>query len=181
MLMALRYWIILAVVITGTCGVIYLAVQQDIRLSANDPQIELSEDLGRKLQNGANPKAIVSGGQIDLSKSLATFVIVFNEKKEVVVSNAVLDGKAPTLPSGVFDYTKSHSEDRVTWQPKDGVRIAAVIRYFNGKNNSGYVLVGRSLREVEKREDWLTEQVGLTWVGLMAGTFIVSLVLTRRG
>src|SRR5258708_8361961 len=101
MLIALRYWIILAVVITGTCGIIYLAVQQDIRLSANDPQIELLEDLGGKLQNGANPKTIVSGGQIDLSKSLATFVIVFNEKKEVVVSNAVLDGKAPTLPSGV--------------------------------------------------------------------------------
>ncbi len=38
----LKYWIPLAAAITVVCGVIYVAVQQDIRMAANDPQIQMA-------------------------------------------------------------------------------------------------------------------------------------------
>lgn len=192
MLLAVRYWIVLALSITGICGLIYLAVQQDIRLSANDPQIQISEDIASQLESGVDPSKLVSKEKIDISKSLSLFVVIFNDKKEVMVGNAILDGKSPILPNGVFDYTKTIAtrdeitwqprggkEDRITWQPKDGVRIAAIVKYFNNGGKSGYVLAGRSLAEVEKREMWLEEQVGLTWGGLMVGTFLLSIILNR--
>jgi hypothetical protein len=54
----------------------------------------------------------------------------------------------------VFDNAREKGENRITWEPKEGVRIAAVIKRFEGKtaSTSGFVLAGRSLDEVEKRQ-----------------------------
>jgi CHASE2 domain-containing sensor protein len=63
--------------------------------------------------------------------------------------------------------------DMVTWQPREGVRIAAVVVSWQG----GTVLAGRSLAQVEIRENnalliavaaWLATLVALTFASLAA-------------
>lgn len=169
----IKAWISLAVVITALCGLIYLAVQQDIRQSANDPQIQISEDIADSLTAGKKLEEILPSLDIDISKSLSPFIIIFNDTGKPITSNAQLSGRIPTPPPGVFSYTKKHGQDRFTWEPKTGVRIAAVVTSF--KQGSGFVLVGRSLREVEKREDRLFKHVGLAWGISLAATFITTM------
>jgi hypothetical protein len=70
-----------------------------------------------------------------------------------------------------LEYVRSHGEDRVSWQPEPGVRIAAVIIRYQGAQ-SGFVLAGRSLREVEVREDNAEAYAGAAWVVTLAATLI---------
>lgn len=183
MFSSLRNWLVIAILTTALCGLIYLTIQQNYRQGANDPQIQIAEDLSQDLAAGKKIEEVIPKTQVDISKSLAPFVIIFDSGKRPTASNAVLDGKIPTLPTGVFDYVLQHGEDRVTWQPKPDVRIAAVIRNFGGLT-SGYILAGRSLREIEIREDRLLKHVQLAWAATLAATLITTiffgLFITKR-
>jgi hypothetical protein len=169
---ALRIWIPLAIATTGFCGLIYLAVQQDMRIGANDPQIQIAEDVAKQISIGQNPLAFIPQIKVDVSQSLANYIVIFDSKGKVIGSSAQLDGKDPVIPQGVFASTKNLGETRFTWQPKTGVRSAVIVDYYKGLN-SGYVLVGRSLREVEKREDNLGLIVFLAWA-IILGTSLVA-------
>jgi hypothetical protein len=83
----------------------------------------------------------------------------------------MLDGAVPKPPAGVFDYTRVHGDDRVTWQPRPGVRIAAIVVHYGGAQ-PGFVLAGRSLRESERR----TDQIGVVLLGLWVVTLIGSFI-----
>ena len=172
----LRIWIPIAVASSFLSAVIYLTVQQNYRQNVNDPQIQMAEDLALLLQNGKSPQDIIGQTQVDLNKSLQTFIIIYNELGKPLVSQAVLDGRIPTPPVGVFTYTREKKEDRLTWEPKVGVREAAVLVRFDGAN-PGYVLVGRSLREVEQRESQLTMHVGLGLLATLIGSLIATFFL----
>jgi len=68
----------------------------------------------------------------------------------------------------------------VTWQPKPGIRIAAVITSFTSPTESGFVLVGRSLKETDNR----IAQVGIisaiaTLVALLL-SFLVMWQLAKK-
>lgn len=171
----LRIWIPFVIVISAFCFLSYASVQQNYRQSANDPQIQISEDIAVNLINGKTIESQIPQNSVDISKSLAPFIIVFDEKGNVIASNANLDGKIPTPPPGVFAYTKTNKQNRFTWQPRQDVRSATVIAYFSGKT-SGYVLVGRSIREIEKREDQVFVLAKLTWIGALVATFVAVLV-----
>lgn len=54
-----RYWIPLSIVMTIVCGLLYLTLQQNIRMSANDPQVQLAEDAASALQNGQSAQAVL--------------------------------------------------------------------------------------------------------------------------
>lgn len=175
-----RNWLPLALAITLICGLVYLAVQQDLRQGANDPQIQIAEDLREDLNKDKKLENLVKNIDpdsigVDLNKSLAQFVIVFDEQNHPTFSDASLDGRIPTPPKGVFDYVASGHQDMFTWEPKVGVRIAAVVL----KYKKGFVLAGRSLREVEKREDNLLKTVELGWAVAIFSTLIVSLIFTK--
>lgn len=77
---------------------------------------------------------------------------LFLEGGGPIAGSGTLDGKLPTLPPGVFDFTRQNGQDGITWQPQPDVRSAIVVVHYNGLQ-SGFVLAGRSLREVEIRED----------------------------
>jgi len=145
-------------------GAMYIIVQQNYRMSANDPQIQMSEDAARALNTGAEPASLVNGNKIDIAQSLAPFMVIYNLAGKPVASSGYLNGQMPNLPPGVFEYVKNHGEDRITWQPGAGVRNAAVIN----KYDQGFVMAGRSLREIENRIDNLTKQAGLAWFGILA-------------
>jgi len=165
------YFLPLAATITLLCGLIYTEIQQNLRMSANDPQIQIAEDYASLLTNGTNPQFLVPQLKIDISKSLGPYVIIFNENGDAILSSAILDNKIPTPPKSVFDSVKKYGETRITWQPKIGVRSATVITRFTGAK-PGFILAGRSIREVEIREDNALKITFLGWIVTMAAGFI---------
>ena len=172
---AAQVWLPLAAAITVLSGLVYVAVQQNLRLSANDPQIQLAEDAALALSEGAQPSTVVPANSVDLGRSLAPYLMVFDDAGNVVASSVRLDGQPPVLPAGVLAYTKDHGEDRVTWQPKPGVRSATVLVRYGGQH-PGVVLAGRSLREVEQRVDVVGSLVAMGWVaglGLALGAALL--------
>lgn len=176
MIIQLKRFIPFAVIITALCGLVYLTAQQNIRQGANDPQIQLSEDIATNLANGQKPETLLPANPVEIGKSLAPFIIVFDDTGKALVTTAQLEGRTPTLPSGVLQYTKEHGQDRLTWEPKKGVRTAIVVTRYTG-THTGFVLVGRSLREVEKREERLSMQVEAAWIVTIVATFLTTLLL----
>ncbi len=165
------------ILVTFFFGAIYAAVQQNYRQSANDPQIQMAEDAASALNNGRNIQSVVLLDNIDISKSLAAFITVYDSSGTPVMSSGYLSGEMPKLPAGVFDYTKNHGEDRFTWQPEKGVRSAVVlVRY-----DSGFVLAGRSLKEVEIREGNLLAQLSAAWLAsIIVAGFVLYLAIFRK-
>ncbi len=165
--------------VTLFSGLVYAVMQQNYRMNANDPQIELSGEIADGLSHDQDPASLQpQGAPSDLTKSLSAFFVIYNSTGTVYASSAMLNGKPPLLPAGVFESTALHDEDRLTWQPQPGVRIAAVVNHWKGTKDSGFVVVGRSLREVEKREQSLLMMVVAGWVASLivigAGGFLLK-------
>jgi hypothetical protein len=175
----IRYFIPLAFVITAISGLIYLTGQQNLRQNANDPQIQISEDVANRLTRSTTIPTVPASSAIDIAKSLNTFIIIFDEQGKPVSSNALLDGKVPTIPTSVFDYVRSHNQTRITWQPRQDARSAVVITKFDGKSK-GFVLVGRSLRQVEEREEDLAKIIGLGWIVTILGGTITQIAFSPQ-
>ena len=163
---ALQHFSALAV-ISIIMGLIYVAVQQNYRSNANDPQIKIAHDLRDRLESGRSAGSLVFRDTIDLEKSLGTFVIAYDQRERPIQSSGILNGRLPQLPVGVFDFVKTHGEDWVTWQPQHNVRMAMGIIKVNASPIS-YIAVGRSLREVEERVSRLTTMIVICWILCMA-------------
>lgn len=173
-----------AVVLAGISTVLTLALyvipQQVLRTGADDPQVQIATDMAALLSrygvtDGLRQGALLSTGVVDMERSLSPFVIVYDDQGHALGSNAQLDGQTPVLPKGVFDYVRTHGEERVTWRPIAGsraVRIAAVVERVNGPQ-PGFVLAGRSLREVQSRIGHVENLAGLAWLAMM-GLIVVG-------
>lgn len=158
-----------AVVITAFCVLAYATVQQAYRQGANDPQIQIARDAAYALELGKAVEQVVPSDVVDMDRSLAPFLIVYNTDEQPVAASGTLNDSLQTVPEGVLGYAREKGENRVTWQPQPGTRIAVVIVPYQ----DGYVLAGRNLREVEFREAQTTQFAGLTWLLAMAATLIV--------
>lgn len=172
----LKFWLPLAAALTVVCALIYVTVQQSLRLGLNQPQVQMAEDAARALAGGQPVSALIptSAPQVDIAQSLAPYLIVFNSQGAPVASGATLHGSIPVPPAGVFDYARKHVDDRISWQPEPGVRSAAVIVVVNG-GQGGFVLAGRGMREVENQETALTNIVALAWAGGLAVALVLVL------
>lgn len=127
---SISLFFVLAAITTLFCGLIFVTGQQIYRQSANDPQIQISEDMTDYAASGKDLMSVVPKTEVDIAKSLVWFVIVYDNNGQILVSNAKLDGQTPVLPQGVLQATKQMGQNRRTWQPKEGVRIAAVITRY---------------------------------------------------
>jgi hypothetical protein len=176
----LKAWLPLAVAITCLSGLIYLSVQQNLRTNANDPQIQIAEDIANQLVGGQSPQAFIPSTIVDLSKSMATYIMLFDKDGKLVGSSVTLNGKTPVMPQGVFLSSKKSptSETRFTWQPEKGVRSAVVMDYYKG-STPGYVLIGRSIKEVEVRETQQEYIVFLGWAATMIISFLTVFALSK--
>jgi hypothetical protein len=112
-----RHILPLAVLVTLLCGVVYIVAQQGYRIPANDPQIQIAQDTARALGEGVTAESLLPPAKVDIGHSLAPFIIIYDDKGTPVAGNGMLWGQLPDLPSGVFDYTRKNTEDRITWQP----------------------------------------------------------------
>lgn len=177
----LKKWLPIAFICTVFALTVDVAIQQNYRQSANDPQIQLAEDDAVLLSQGASTESFDTKNKIDIASSLSPFVIIYNDSynSEPIASSAILDGTIPQAYVGSLATARYFGENRITWEPKNGVRIAAVIKHFTNKTTgaSGYVLGGRNLREVEKRETNLTYLVGLGWLASTFGSLLLISLL----
>ncbi len=167
----IRHWLPLAVVLTALCALVYLVSQQALRLTGNDPQLQMAQDTAGRLTAGEPIASAVPSGTLDLGRSLAPFTIVYDDQGHVLASTGLLHGQPPALPSGVLDFVRQNGEDRRSWQPEPAVRFAAVVERVSGIH-PGYVLVARSLRETEQRISVVQQLATVAWLG----TLLASLV-----
>ena len=180
---ALLSWLSLIIAVTFLSGLVYIIEQQNLRQSANDPQIQMAEDAASLLATGKSPQAVLPGDKVDMANSLAPYLIIYDNSGKPLGASVELDGAMPVVPTGVFKDMGTQDQKKFTWQPESGVRSAAVLTHYNG-TTSGYVLAGRSLREVEKREDSLLGLVGIVWLGACGAItliFGIPLVLKFLG
>ncbi len=166
----LRTWLPLAVSVTALCLLLYVTVQQSLRQGANDPQIQMAEDAAAALNRGESAKSVVPASQVDIGSSLAPFVAVYAATGKPATSSGLLDGQLPDYPLGALQAAQHTGENRVTWQPSSGVRIASVVVPCK----DGYVVAGRSLREVESRVSQMGTLIGLGWILIMAATLLAA-------
>ena len=183
-------WIPIGVAITGVSLLAYMAVQQNYRQSLNDPQIQMAEDAARYLAKDYTPVAVVPKGEmVDIAKSLAPWIAVYDESGQSLESSGVLNDAPPQPPAGVFEYArgaigdltdvrrvplgeKMAGENRVSWMPRSDVRSAIVVVHIPG--NKGFVVAGRNMREVEERERQLGTMVMLGWLVTIIGSLMAS-------
>ncbi len=146
----LKAWFPLAVVVVLLAATVYGIAQQVLRQSANDPQIWMAEDAATAFENGKSIDSVVPASQIDISTSRAPFLVVYDDSGKPIAASGLLHGDLPVVPLGSLRSSRDYGENRITWQPESGVRIAAVITRV-ATRTPGYVLAGRSLKDVEDR------------------------------
>ena len=159
-----------ALVLAGLATVLALALyaipQQVLRLGADDPQLQLADDLAAKLEQGISPTDAVPTKLVDVGRSLAPFVIAYDANGRPLATQAQLDGATPTPPRGVFDFVRRHGKEKITWQPRNGLRFAAVVQRVDGPAG-GFVVAGRSMHEVESRIGAIQSMAGLAWMAML--------------
>jgi hypothetical protein len=163
---------ILLTLTTFVAGTAVVISQQVLRLSGNDPQIQLAEDAAQQLNSGEGAEHVIPDRKVDMAASLTPFVIVYDDTGRPVASSGSLAGVTPTLPRGVFDFVRSNAEEQVTWQPRPGVRIASVVV----RTAHGFVVAGRNMREIEIRKDKITDLALLGWLAASAALTLLWLV-----
>ena len=169
---AIKRFIPLGFAITLIFFFIFLIVQQALRLGANEQVVQIAHDVSDALGQGAPYSAFSSPRPVNIASSLSPYAILFDQDTKMLTGSGVLDGEVPRPPKGVFDYVKLHHEERVTWSPKPGVRIALVGVYHSGVN-PGFVFAGRSLREVENRIQTLLQLTLLAWLATLVASFLL--------
>lgn len=170
-----RIFLPYAAVITLFTGMSYAVGQQVMRQGANDPQMLITNDMMLRLESGTPANAFIAE-PVEISKSLSSFITVYDAAGKIVVTSSYLDGSPADLPQGIIPYVNAHGRDVFTWQPRRGVRLAVVAEKYQYKGQTGYVAVGRSLREVESRIDKLGYQLLTGWV-ISLGTVFFSLII----
>ncbi|MGD0753029.1 MAG: hypothetical protein ABSA23_16675 [Anaerolineales bacterium] len=91
----------------------------------------MAEDAASHLNAGASMDSVVPSTKVEVADSLAPFLIVFDNSGKVLASSATLHGKLPAYPMGALDYARQNGQNRVTWQPEAGVRMATVVVPYN--------------------------------------------------
>jgi hypothetical protein len=173
---ALAAWLPLAVSILILSGLIFYGIRQNDRGLAYDPLIQPSEYYAKLISNGeAAPEAIVpSEPTQDLGSSVDTFLVIVDDSGKSIGSSLTIGKKLPEVPAEVLDKAKQTGQNLAAWRPQDGPKIAAVITRYTGQA-SGYTVVGKSLREVEKREKQLLLATGIAALAAL----VLSLLATR--
>jgi hypothetical protein len=162
----------LIVIVTVLGGVVALTGQQLLRRGADQPQKQMIESYASRLGSGRSAEQVIPAGHIDIAQSLEPFLIAYDDNGTPISANATLDNRLPAPPRGVFDHARQTGSDTLTWQPRPGVRIATVVRRISGAQ-PGFLLAGRSLRQVEESESlwWrLSFSVWLAIMLLLAGS-----------
>jgi hypothetical protein len=184
---ALKVWLPLTTLVTFIAGMVFVVAHQIVRQSANDPQIQLTQDWADQVTSGIEPNRLSLGAFIDPARSLATFGIVYDQDGQIIASSV----SAPSTmaqPGGVFDTVDAAptKSARYTWQPASGERYAAVLQRTTFQNTSYYILAGRNLRPVEERIGRIGWIIAATWAVTVVAITVAQNIhvvarMVRRG
>jgi hypothetical protein len=146
-------WLPLAVAITALSGLVYVVVQQSYRMSANDLPTGVAVDAAAAIGLGLSPATVVGSDTVDIATSLVP-------------------------PAGVLAAARSGGTNKITWQPRSGVRMASVAVRVPGGNGS-VVFAGQSLREAEAHIGQLGMLVASGWLAALGASLAASALGTR--
>jgi hypothetical protein len=176
-----RAWLAIAGTATLVLGGAYAMVQQSTRLSADDLPLNTAQVAKQELQVGSNAKDVIPTLKTDLRNDTSVFIIITDGTEHVLASSAVLDGRTPLPPKGVFDYTGAHGTDRFTWQPVNGVRAATRVTKYGQAPDDGFIIAGQSLKPYEDRISKYT-LIGLAaWLAVLAWSYLLVLLPHAHG
>jgi hypothetical protein len=161
-------WFAALALLIVTFGSIYAVAQQAQRRDANWPQIQIAEDNADALNRSGDPQVLTTDS-VDFSRSLQPFIIIYDKNGKPLYGSGYLDSKLAQAPLGMLKAAQGKEYSAVTWEPKDGVRVAAVS--VAAKNY--YVLSGRNLKEVEKNENAALQ---LSLLGGIVGLMLFGLI-----
>jgi hypothetical protein len=167
--------LILAVLFTIAFGTMYTLMQQYGRSSANDAPTQLAESIAMQFKD-ATSQSTLPLGKLNIATSLQPFVVIYGKNYKPLAGTGYLDGKLPSIDKGVLQHTTTNQNNAVTWEPKSGVRIAAVTT----KVGDYYVLGGQSLRLTESRADMLLKLTALSWLVTMVCIVVGYVALNKR-
>jgi hypothetical protein len=162
-------------IVTVIFATMYSVSQQMLRLGANDPQIQLATDIANNINSGGSAQ-ISNGDQVDLKHSLAPFTNVYDKNGQPLSGTGYLNGSFAKPPLGIMTAAKGQEYNAVTWQPEKGVRLATVA--VDAGHGEYFVVSGRSLREVERREQLVLVFCTVGWV--LAMLVLVAVQIARR-
>jgi hypothetical protein len=154
------FWIIIMFLVTFTCMLTYLVTQQILRLGANKLPVQLAIETSIKLKSGQSAKDAIPAEIIDITKSLNTFVMVYDKDKNLIAASGMMGSIEPVYPKGVLSYVDKIGEERVTWQPQVGLRFATVAI----KVDDNYIIAASSLLETEKLIGIVGRLVSMAWL-----------------
>ena len=179
-----KIWLPIAAAASAVLLGAFSVGQQVLRQTANFAPQQIAEDAAYRLENGAVPAAIMPLDRsiVDVSRSVASFAMVFDEQGKVLESSMKMGADLPVPPPGVFAYVRNYGEERVlTWEPGNGVRLATTIIHWKssvpptgGAIASGFVLGGQGLRQVENTAHQLFLMILAGWIATMIGTLVVT-------
>ncbi len=168
-------WLIGAFVATVALAAVYGGLQQLNRSAADDAGLRISTEAA---STGTIPPAGVAD-RVDLATSLMPFVIEYGADAAPIRGTGYLDGRLARIPAGVIESTRAHGSDRVTWEPRPGLRFAAVALAAGDR----VVVAAQSLKPTEDRIDRLGLLLALGWLGTMAVLAVgatLQLLIGRR-
>src|SRR4051794_505557 len=103
-------WLALVALSVAMPMLVYVSTQQSLRLGANDPQIQLAEDAAAQLAAGKESTSLIPTTTVDIDRSLAPFMIIYNSDGSLAASSAQLNGHNPVLPDGVLNDVATNNQ-----------------------------------------------------------------------
>ncbi|HSW99153.1 MAG TPA: hypothetical protein VLF71_04910 [Candidatus Saccharimonadales bacterium] len=159
-------------------GTIFGVVQQVLRSGANDPQIQMAENVSASLEMGVPTSQLITG-VVRLNANLAPFVMVYDKAGNLLSGNALIGKTAAKIPPGVLTAADGRDYNALTWQPQPDIRVATV----TVASEHYYVVSGRSLKEVEKREQQTLNIAlfgGVAAAAILLAGFLLDMRLRNR-
>jgi hypothetical protein len=166
------------IVVTILFGTVYVVAQQLDRLSANDAPLRLASQVGAELRAGEST-TLDAQSHVDLSRSLAAFVVVEDAQGNPSAGSGFLHGSLISLPTGVLASAAASGQDNVTWEPESGLRFATVTLRVGDQ----FVSAGQSLKPSENRDGTIRLLVELAWlvsILVLSGAWIWCYLLSLR-
>ncbi len=175
-----RVWLAIVGTASLILGTSYTMVQQSTRLSADDLPLTTAQVAKQELQNGSTATEVVPTLKTNLQTDSSVFIIVTDSSKHVLASSAVLNGRTPLPPNGVFSFTAQHGSDHFSWQPQNGVRLAARVLKYGASPNDGYIITGQSLKQFENRISAYGWLALAGWLAVLAWSYLILLLPKSR-
>ena len=172
-----RVWLAIVGSATLILGAAYAMVQQATRLAANDAPLIKAQALKDQLAQNSSSQSLVSDEKINPDQNYGIFTIITDKDGYLQASDLSIDGKTPLPPKGVLDYTKTHRQDNITWQPTSGVRLATHVESYTTNNQpAGFIITGQSLKPFEDRIGTYTALAAAAWVAVLGWTTLTLLI-----